>query len=331
MKSTENLSSINILNAEPLGYSSEAGALLARLGKVVAKEMSRTQLLEELGGYDVLIVRLANQIDREVIDAGRRLQAIVTATTGLDHIDEAYARQRGITVLSLRGETDFLKEIRATAEHTWALLLSLLRHIVPASTAACRGQWNRDAFRGHELFGKRLGIVGLGRLGKKVARYGQAFGMAVAAFDPFIRNWVEGVGRKTELSELLRISDILSLHIPLNDETVNLIGATELARLPRGAVLVNTSRGRIIDEQALIGALQSTHLAGAALDVVCGERTNENQVQSRLLDYARRHDNLLITPHIGGATHESMAQTEIFMARKLTKFLCSSGGNLKVK
>jgi D-3-phosphoglycerate dehydrogenase len=321
MKSKEKFSSINILNAEPLGYSNEAGSMLAKLGNVIEKQMSRAQLLEDLGEFDVLIVRLANQIDREIIDAGRRLRAIVTATTGLDHIDVAYARKRGISVLSLQGEAEFLRSVRATAEHTWALLLGLLRNIVPASTAACRGQWSRDAFRGHELFGKRLGIVGLGRLGEKVARYGQAFGMEVAAFDPYIRGWMDGVRRKADLSELLQRSDILSLHIPLTDETSNLIGSAELAMLPRGAVLVNTSRGRIIDEQSLIEALESQHLAGAALDVVCGERTTENHVASRLLDYARRHDNVLITPHIGGATHESMAKTEVFMADKLTKFL----------
>ena len=325
MKSKENFSSINILNAEPLGYSPQAGSLLATLGKVIAKEMSRSQLLDELGDYDVLIVRLANQIDREVIDAGPRLRAIVTATTGLDHIDVAYAQAQGIAVLSLRGETEFLKEVRATAEHTWALLLGLLRNIVPAATAARRGFWERDAFRGHELFGQRLGIVGLGRLGEKVARYGQAFGMAVAAFDPFLRDWVDGVRRQANLNDLLASSNILSLHIPLQDETVGLIGAAELAMLPRGAVLVNTSRGRIIDEKALIGALASKHLAGAALDVICGEGTNDNRVASKLLEYAATHDNLLVTPHIGGATHESMAKTEIFIAHKLTKFVRSLG------
>jgi D-3-phosphoglycerate dehydrogenase len=323
IKQNEQLSSINILNAEPLGYNAEAGAMLAKLGRVIEKEMSRSQLLDELGDIDVLIVRLANQIDREVIDAGGCLQAIVTATTGLDHIDVAYARQRGITVLSLRGETEFLKNVRATAEHTWALLLGLLRNIVPASMAASRGQWERDAYRGHELFGKRLGIVGLGRLGEKVARYGQAFGMEVAAFDPFIRKWMDGVRRQANLNDLLASSGILSLHLPLTDDTFNLIGSTELALLPPGAVLVNTSRGQIIDEKALIGALESKHLAGAALDVVCGERDNENRVKCRLLEYARLHHNLLITPHIGGATHESMAKTEIFMAHKLTNFLRS--------
>ena len=321
MKQNENLKSINILNAEPLGYSPEAGSILAKLGKIIEKKMSRSQLLKELGDIDVLIVRLANQIDREVINAGRRLRAIVTATTGLDHIDVAYARERGITVLSLRGETEFLKHVRATAEHTWALLLGLLRNIVPASRAARQGQWNRDAFRGHELYGKRLGIVGLGRLGEKVALYGQAFGMQVAAFDPFIRDWIDGVHREANLGDLLDRSDILSLHIPLTDETVGLIGAAELELLPAGAVLINTSRGQLIDESALIKALTDEHLAGAARDVVAQERNNENRQKSPLLEYASKHDNLLITPHIGGATYESMAKTEVFMAHKLTKFL----------
>ena len=147
MKQSKNLKPINILNSEPLGYSAEAGAMLTELGEVVAKEMSRSQLLKELGDFDVLIVRLANQIDREVIDAGGRLRVIVSATTGLDHIDLGYAQERGITVLSLRGETEFLQQVRATAEHTWALLLGLLRNIVPASIAARRDARRISAMR----------------------------------------------------------------------------------------------------------------------------------------------------------------------------------------
>lgn len=315
------MKSINILNAEPLGYSAEAGALLAQLGEVSAKDMSRSRLLKELDHYDVLIVRLAHQIDREALNAGGRLRVIVTATTGLDHIDLEYAQERGITVLSLRGETEFLQEVRATAEHTWALLLGLLRNIVPASIAARQGNWDRDRFRGRELNGKRLGIVGLGRLGQKVARYGLAFGMDVGAFDPFVQDGVDGVRREPALTDLLTKSDILSLHLPLNTETLGMIGATELALLPAGAVLVNTSRGQLIDESALIKALKRKHLAGAALDVVAQERNSQNRCLSPLLDYAGTHDNLLITPHIGGATYESMAKTEVFMAHKLTKFL----------
>jgi len=321
MHQHKNSKSLKILNAEPLGYSADASAVLAELGDVVAKEMSRADLLSELGRYDVLIVRLAHQIDREIMDAGKRLRVIVTATTGLDHIDLAHARKHGIAVLSLQGETQFLQEVRATAEHTWALLLALMRQVVPASIAARHGDWDRDRFRGQELFAKRLGVVGLGRLGVRVARYGLAFGMDVAAFDPLAAEWLEGVRREPSLGELLKKSDVVSLHIPLNPETREMIGPTELVLLPKGAVLVNTSRGQVIDEDALIEALAGKHLAGAALDVVSGERDSDTHLESKLLDYAASHDNLLITPHIGGATHESMAKTEIFMANKLAKFI----------
>lgn len=331
MVNSDNLKFLNILNVEPLGYCEEAAALLTALGRVRSEQMSRSRLKREIGDCEVLIVRLAHQIDQEIIDAGRRLRVIVTATTGLDHIDVEYANKRGITVLSLRGEYEYLRGIWATAEHTWALLLALLRRIAPASIAAAKGDWDRDRFRGHELHGRRLGIVGLGRLGEKVARYGQAFGMEVIAFDPFVTQWIDDVRRAGTLNDLLQASEILSLHVPLNRQTQGLIGANELALLPTGAVLVNTSRGQLIDELALIACLESKQISGAALDVVASERDDENRSRSPLFNYARRHDNLLITPHIGGATHESMAKTEIFMARKLVKFLHKQAGHLTSK
>jgi D-3-phosphoglycerate dehydrogenase / 2-oxoglutarate reductase len=317
---TDRIKIMRILNIEPLGYSSVARSLLEQWAEVVEKEMPRSQLLRELGDYDVLIVRLGHQIDRDVIETGHRLKAIVTATTGLDHIDVEYAERKGISVLSLRGETNFLNGISATAEHTFSLLLGLARWISPASRAVCRGEWNRDIFRGHELKGKSIGIVGLGRIGKKVARYAQAFEMDVAAYDPYADEWLVGAERKSTLADLLQSSEVLTLHVPLDSETMDMVGARELAMLPQGAVLVNTSRGELIDEVALVESLENKHLAGAALDVIRDERDVKKRLRSPLLAYAVRHDNLLITPHIGGATHESMAKTEVFMAQKLMRF-----------
>ena len=316
---------IRILNAEPLDYCDEARAILNQLGQVVEAPLTRTELLSQLSDYDVLVVRLAHQINSEVIDAGHCLKVIVTATTGLDHIDVAYANSEGITVLSLCGETEFLRTVSATAEHTWALLLALLRRIPGAFASVQEGEWNRDAFRGRELDSKRVGLVGLGRIGRKVARYGLAFGMTIHAHDPYTDDWLDDVIREPDLAALLHQSDVLSLHIPLNDETEGLISAEELALLPAGAVLVNTSRGDLIDEAGLVAALESGHLSGAALDVITHERQPEQRQQSLLLAYARTHDNLLITPHIGGATDESMAKTEVFMARKLVAFLHNLG------
>lgn len=310
-----------ILNLEPQDYSDAARQILRQVGELDEKPLSRAELLACIGEYDVLVVRLAHQIDRAVIETGRRLKAIVSATTGLDHIDLAAARENGIAVLSLRGETEFLDTIPATAEHTWALLLALIRRIPQAFASVLQGEWNRDRFRGHDLAGKNLGIVGLGRIGRKVARYALAFEMQVHAYDPHTDRWLEDVTRQESLEDLLRLSQILTLHVPLEERTRGLIGRRELARLPAGAILINTSRGEVVDEVALVEALESGHLAGAALDVVHHERQPEMRSNNPLLAYARSHDNLLLTPHIGGATWESMGKTEIFVARKLQKVL----------
>ena len=312
---------IRILNAEPLNYCDEARAILHSIGELHERTLTRDELMTCLKDFDVLIIRLGFQVDREVIDAGQRLKAIVTATTGLDHIDVAYAQSRDIEVLSLKGETNFLRSIPATAEHTWALLLALVRRIPQAFASVCHGEWNRDAFRGHDLCGKSLGIVGLGRIGEKVARFGLAFEMQVAAYDPYRSDWLPGVYRCDSLNDLLSRSDILSLHVSLNTETRQMISHDELALLPQNAVIVNTGRGEILDEIALVEALKAGHLAGAALDVICDERDDLGRRRSPLLQYAREHTNLLITPHIGGATAESMAMTEVFMAEKLRAFL----------
>lgn len=314
---------LRILNVEPRGYSAEARAVLAAQGELVERELSRAELLAALADFDVLIVRLGQRVDRELLEAGPRLLAVVSATTGLDHVDESAARERGVAVLSLRGEVEFLRGVSATAEHAFALLLALERKIVPAAASVAAGRWERDPFRGRELRGRRLGIVGLGRLGRQVARFGLAFGMRVGAQDPYAREWLDGVERYPTLDALLAESDVLTLHVPLCEETRGLIGRRELARLPAGAVLVNTSRGEVVDEEALVVALQSGRLAGAALDVVQHERSPALRHGGTLLSYAKLHENCLVTPHIGGATHESMAATELFMARKLAAFIQS--------
>lgn len=322
---------IRILNIEPEDYAREAYEILERLGTVEESCLGRGDLLAQLPQYDVLIVRLGSQIDREIIEAGSRLRAIVTATTGLDHIDLEFAKTRGVAVLGLKGETEFLRSVGATAEHTWALLLALMRRIPSAIASVLEGEWNRLKFRGRELHGKRLGIVGLGRIGRQIAGYGKAFGMLTAAFDPYTSKGIEGVRRIETLHALLRQSDVLSLHVPLNRDTTGLIGRKELGLLPGGALLINTSRGEILDEIALFESLRSGEVGGAALDVVCNERDEDKRQQSPLLAYAREHNNLLITPHIGGATRESMWKTEIFMAQKLEKFLTTSIARVPIK
>ncbi len=312
---------IRILNLEPKGYSPRARSILQQLGEIREGPLTRHELMRALPEVDVLLVRLGHSIDRDVIESSHSLRAIVSATTGLDHIDVDAATERGVAVLSLQGEAEFLRTVHATAEHTWALLLSLRRLIVPAALSVRQGEWDRERFTGRELHGTRLGLLGLGRIGTKVAEYGRAFGMEVSAYDPFVVDWPDGVLRIDSLAKLLAESDVLSVHIPLNEQTSNLLDAERLALLPRGAVVVNTSRGEIIDENALADALEQRRLAGAALDTVHHERDSALRTSSRLMAIARNADYLLITPHIGGAAEESIAKTELFMARKLARFL----------
>jgi D-3-phosphoglycerate dehydrogenase / 2-oxoglutarate reductase len=315
------LAPYRILNLEPEGYGREARALLQRLGVITDGPLERRELLERVSAYDILIVRLRHWIDEAVFEAGKQLRVVVSGTTGLDHIDLDAARARRIAVLSLKGEEEFLRTVTATAEHTWGLLLGVMRRIPEAVEAVRAGHWDRNAVKGRDLAGKRLGIVGLGRLGQQVAVYGAAFGMRVAAYDPHLRTWPATVLRKPSLAGLAAESDVLTIHVDLNPGTRQLIGREELAALPKGAVVVNTSRGQVVDEAALLEALGSGHVGGAALDVLADERVIDTPLANRLVEYATRHRNVLVTPHIGGATEEAMSRTELFMVRKLARFL----------
>lgn len=319
---------MRILVIDPKHLPAEAARVLSGAGEPVLRDFSdpaaRPAFLEAVPGAEALFVPLCQRIDREVMDAAPGLRFIATVTTGTDHIDLAHAAARGIDVLSLKNDTEFLRTIHSTAEHTWALLLALVRRIVPAADSVRDGRWDRDPFCGSELSLKRLGIVGLGRLGRIVAGYGQAFDMAVHGFDPYVEEgtWPDGVEQAGSLPDLLAVSDVLSIHVHLNEQTRGMIGEDELACLPTGAVVVNTSRGAVLDEAAVVAALEAGHLGGAAADVVIGEQ--EEGFESPLRRYARDHENVLVTPHIGGLTHEARSRTEIFMARKLARAIAGA-------
>lgn len=311
---------LRILNAEPDSYSNRAVKILEEIGKVDLLQLNRTELLERISQYDVLIVRLGFQIDETVFQKATRLKAIVTATTGVDHIDLDTAEAHNVQVLCLRGEYDFLRSIPATAELTWGLLLGLIRNIPGAVNSVRNGEWDREAFRGYDLSGKKLGVLGLGRIGEKIARYGQVFDMQVAFYDTDNSKGMPGIEAKPSMQALFQWADIVSIHVPLNEFTENLISDKELS-LMKGGYFINTARGAVVDEGALIRALENGNLAGAAVDVVNNERDKNNP--SPLIDYAKKNSTIIITPHIGGASFDSMAATEIFMANKLKNYIKS--------
>lgn len=311
------------LVTESLNFSDAAADRLQSACRVILSDLDRQALISAVGVADVLWVRLRHCIDAEVMNAAPRLRVIATPTTGLNHIDLQEAARRGIHVISLRGETTFLDEIHATAEHTLALILSLLRHVPEAQKHVMEGGWNRDLFRGRELYGKTAGVIGYGRVGRMVAGYLQAMGMRVFATDPNLSRHPTDSGVKmVTLPELLAESDLTTLHVALTNETQRFFGAAEFAQIKPGSWFINTSRGELVDEGSLLDALTSGRLAGAAVDVLSDE-TSVGMGSHPVVSYARSHENLLITPHIGGCTAESMEKTEEFLAAKVVALLQS--------
>lgn len=241
---------------------------------------------------------------------------IASCTTGTDHIDNG-----DVPLISLKGDTDFLKNIHATAEHTFALILAVLRKVPAAFEDVKAGNWDRDYFQGTELHGKTIGIIGYGRVGQQVHKIANGFGAKVVPYDPYQRIFSEDNGELYELKPtlewVLSNSDIITVHVPLNDETRGMFGPEQFALMKPTAYFINTSRGAVVDEAALWHALSIKRIAGAAIDVCAGE---PDFLVPALRSYAREHYNLIITPHIGGNTAESRRATQLYIANKILKF-----------
>lgn len=310
-----------ILNLDPQGYCEQAKAILCEVAEVFEQKMSADELRSCIHLYDVVMVRFSVQVDSDLIGRASRLRAIVTNATGVDHIDIETAARRNIQVISLKGETQFLETISATAELTWGLISCIARKMPAAFTHVCGGGWDRERFIGSELSGKKLGVLGLGRLGRKVVKYGLAFDMEVGGYDTDPARYLSTIKMFSDPQTLFGWADILTIHIPLNDNTHNFLDRNLLTEMKYGAWLINTSRGQLLDESALLDLLESGHIGAAALDVLADELRFEDLKQHPLIKYASQNQNLLITPHIGGATRDSWEKTEIFIAKKLSSYL----------
>jgi D-3-phosphoglycerate dehydrogenase len=294
-----------ILIAEPLGK--EGLDLLQQKAMVdVRLRLSPSELEIAIPSYHALIVRSGTLVTDALLAAGRELVAVGRAGVGVDNIDVEAATRRGVIVVNAP-----TTNIIAAAEHTIALLCALARQIPQADRAVRARQWQREKFTGVELVGKRLGLVGLGRVGSEVARRAQGLGMEVVMYDPYVpleRAQQLGV-RPVTFNELLSSCDFISLHTPLTSETRRLFGAREFGSMKRGARVINSARGALVDEAALLDALDAGLVAGAALDVF----EHEPPENTRLLE----HDRVVLTPHIGGSTEESQARVSIQIAEEV--------------
>ncbi len=313
-----------ILNTIPGDFSEKGKEILSSLGETDYSRPTQSELEEKISDYDILFVQLGLNVNQAVIDKGKKLKLIVTTTTGLDHIDVNYAKSRGIEVLSLRGETAFLDTISGTAELAFGLIIDLMRNTHASFQSVKNYEWNTKKFCGYNLYGKTLGIVGLGRLGKMMARFGNAFKMKVLAVDPdvTVEEMKELNCEKVDFENLLRQADAVSVHVHLAPETENMFNAEVFEKMKKSAYLINTSRGKIVNENDVLESLKNKTIAGYAADVLAGEldfgKTFSNHP---LVEYAKQNNNLIIVPHIGGMTYESREATDVFMALKLKQFL----------
>lgn len=301
---------------EPERFDPAAIARLQAMGHVVTS-FDGGNLQEFLRSVEVLFVRLAHHINVNILAKAPSLRYVCSPTTGHAHLDESILTSRGIEVISLRGEQAFLETIRATPEHTFGLVLALLRNYLGAFTHVAAGGWDRDLFRGEELYGQRVGIVGLGRVGYRVASYCEAFGAHVSYVDTRDAKAEAGWQRCAGIQQLIETSRIIIVCASYVNGSAPILGQHEIALL-RGHYLVNTARGELVDETALLAAIEADQLAGVATDVISHE-TGANQLERWNAAAIKR--NVIITPHIGGATFTAMARTENFIVNKLAAAL----------
>jgi len=269
-------------------------------------------LQEAIRAADALIVRSATRVTAAELEDPGRLKAIVRAGVGVDTIDVAAATRKGVVVMNTPGGNTF-----STAEHALALMMALARNLPAADQSTHQGKWERKKFLGSQLKDKTLGIIGVGRIGGEVARRAAALDMKVLGLDPFLtpeRAGRLGVETVADLDSLLPRCDFLTLHTALNDDTRNLIGAAQMARMKRGARIINCARGGIVNEEALAEALKSGHLGGAALDVFVQEPPPADHPLLKL-------PNVVVTPHLGASTLEAQVSVAIEAAQLLIDFL----------
>jgi D-3-phosphoglycerate dehydrogenase len=298
-----------VLVADDIG---EAGLrrLRDRTDVELSPALDEDGLIARIGGRDALVVRSRTRVTSRVIEAADRLRVIVRAGVGTDNIDLDAATRAGILVVNTPDSS-----VRATTEHTIAMLLALCRNIPQAQASVGRGEWQRERFVGTEIYGKTLGVIGLGRIGGQVARIANAIGMRVIAYDPYLAEdrAAQSGATLVALDGLWGESDFITLHVPLNAQTQHLIDTQVLRRVKSGVRIVNCARGGLIEEDALLAALEDGRVAGAALDVF----EVEPPLDRRLIG----HPRVIATPHLGASTREAQEAIGLDVAEQLLQAL----------
>ena len=276
----------------------------------VKTKLAEDELVKCIGDYDALLVRSGTKVTQKIIEGAKNLKVVGRAGVGVDNVDIPSASKRGIIVMNTPGGNTI-----STAEHTMAMILALVRNIGPAFISIREKRWDRKKFKGTELFGKTLGIIGLGRIGTEVAKRALAFGMKIIAYDPFVSaEMAEKLDIEIEdLEKLFKSADVITVHTPVTKETKGLIGKQQMEKMKPGVFIINCARGGIVNEADLYAAVKEGKVAGAALDVY----EKEPPDSSPLLEL----DQVLLTPHLGASTKEAQENVAIDIARQVIDVL----------
>ena len=298
-----------ILVITPVNHIPNVASGLAAIGQVdFLDDPSARELKSVLHDYDAIFTNPNKSkifLGPEILKKAKKLKVICTASTGTNHIDLDYANKHGIEVLCLKEERKVINKISSTAEHAFSLMLSSIRNINAAHQSVLAGKWDYCPFVGKQLNCLNIGILGFGRLGKKFAKFANAFTDQITIFDPYKKVRNKNYTQVEDLSQLANDCDVISIHVHVTEETTGMIDSHFLERVKDSVLFVNTSRGEIVDEAAMVGFLKQNPQASLATDVLRDEIRNRDS--SPLFKYAKSSDQVLITPHIGGMTIHAQA------------------------
>jgi D-3-phosphoglycerate dehydrogenase len=305
---------LKLYNISPKNFSKKAIKILKK--NFFYKEIfSKKELIKNIFTCDILLTRIEYKIDKFILQKSRNLKVIATNTTGLNHIDIGEAKKRKIKLISLNDCKKELSKISASAEFTWCLLLAVVRKINSASNNVKSGGWSREKFMGIELQNKNIGIIGIGRNGSQIKRFAKSFKMKILCWDKFKKR-----KNNCSLDYLLKNSDFLVICIPGGKENFNFFNKEKLDKLKNNSIIINTSRGEILDELELLKKLKKKKILAAGLDVL---QMKKDKIKNflKIKKYLNKYDNLLITPHIAGVTTDSWEKSEIIISKKIVSYV----------
>lgn len=307
----------NVIFLGPLEGFNSSKEILDGFANIINVEPNISSIAKHLVLVDVIIdASMKLKIDKDIIKKATNLKIISCATTGSSHIDSEYTKKRGIEVRTLKEDKDLIKNLTPAAELSWALLMNCARNLNHAINHVQNGNWDREKFPGIMIKGKTIGIIGCGRIGTWMSKYASAFGMNIIGFDPYIKQNETKI-KLVNIDELAKKSDFISIHIHLDKSTTGIIDNKFLSKCKKGVILINTSRGEIINEIDLVENLEKKIVGAVGVDVLCNEPDISN---SHLYKYSLNNSNVFITPHCGGYSPDAVKIVSARAAEKIKTF-----------